>query len=419
MPETIEILETAGSKSRPAVRVASNGRFRSAHPRQGAPMRARQPRTPTVPLGFLGMIGLILLIESFTARNWLDFSDPVSLSWRQSAQLAQIQAKRCELLCLGDSLVKHALVPAVMEQELAAPAVNLAAARCPTPMTYFLLRRALDSGSRPRAIVFDVKPAVLMGGPEWNLRYWQEVVTLREAIELFPFSRKGRLLVLTLAGRLLPSLRGRLELRTSLLAALRGRRDPLHEINRVLWRNWSVNRGANVPAPRLRYAGEGTPEAADRLHARRFCVDRANAEAIERLLRLAAARKIPVFWLLPPVWKGLQSIRDQSGAEAAYENFVRSFQARHTREMTVLDARRAAYPAELFVDATHVNYPGAVVLSRAVARAIDQQLAHAGGAGDSRWIKLEPCPTIAAGDDPPLEDLDQSRSIIQGREPQR
>ena len=48
-------------------------------------------------------------------------------------------------------------------------------------MTYSLFRRALEAGARPSAIIIDAKPAVQIGGPEFNARAWQSVVTLREA----------------------------------------------------------------------------------------------------------------------------------------------------------------------------------------------------------------------------------------------
>jgi hypothetical protein len=360
------------------------------------------------------MLGAILLTESLIASNWIDFSDPVSLSWRFSTCAAWDESIRCDILCLGDSLVKHGLLPSVIERVSKRRAINLAAARCPTPMTYFLLRRALEAGAMPRAIVFDVKPAVLIGGLEWNLRYWQEICSLGEAIELFQLSGRTRFLVSVVAGRLLPSLRARLEVRSNVLAALRGQTDRLHDINRTLWRNWSVNSGANVTPPRSSYAGEVGSEVAERLHAGRFYCDRINAEAIHRLLKLAAARKIPVFWLLPPLAPALQAMRDEKGAEARYEEFLRSFQARYPGTVTFLDARRAGYPAELFVDATHLSSRGGAALSGSVAIAISDALKHRDASAGKYWVKLAlpglPATTLA----PSLEDLDQSRTMVLG-----
>ena len=75
------------------------------------------------------MIALIVVIEWFFGRNWLDFTDPVSLSWRYSAEGVATEAPGCELLCLGDSLIKHGLLPRVIEEETGRRTVNLSAAR--------------------------------------------------------------------------------------------------------------------------------------------------------------------------------------------------------------------------------------------------------------------------------------------------
>ncbi len=343
------------------------------------------------------------------ARHWVDFSDPVSLSWRFSAEKAATEAPRCKLICLGDSLVKHGLIPAVMERGTGRRTVNLSAARAPALLTYTLLRRALDAGARPDAIVINTKPAVLIGGPEYDARYWQEVLTVGEGLDLLQMTRKTSFVVSTLVGRLLPSLRARLEIQSNVLAALRGETDRLHEINRVLLRNWTVNAGANIVSADMRFQGDVAPEVARKLHADRFHVDGTNAVALDRLLRLSEERKIPVFWLMAPVSPGLQRLRDHSGSEASYELFVRTIVARDPRNLTVLDARRSGYRSGVFSDATHLNATGAVALSRSVAAAIDARVSPPSSFRIGGWIALE---SPAAGPTEPevaLEDLEMSK----------
>ena len=119
-----------------------------------------------VPVGCRGMIVLVAAIECFVSRNWLDFTDPVSLSWRYSASSVTTESPGCDLLCLGDSLIKHGLLPGVIEEETGRRTLNLSAARAPALLTYFFLRRALDAGARPRAIIINAKPAVLLAGPD-------------------------------------------------------------------------------------------------------------------------------------------------------------------------------------------------------------------------------------------------------------
>jgi hypothetical protein len=371
-----------------------------------------RPRS-VLPFGAAGMIGLVLAIESFVTRNWLDFSDPVSLSWRYSVQTTRTEAPGCDLLCLGDSLVKNGIIPSILASDTGRRTVNISAARCPTLMSYFLLRRALDAGAQPEAIFINAKPAVLLGNVDFNARYLQEVLSIRECVELLCLTRRGPFVLSTLVGRALPSLRSRLELRSNLMSGLRGRTDPLFEINRVLWRNWTVNGGANVAPARASSATPVDPPVAWRLHTGVFHVDPTNAAAIDRLLQLAAERNIAVFWLLPPLSPELQALRDHSGAEAAYERFVRSYQSRYSQVMAVLDGRRAGYPSALFSDATHLNSQGAVSLTHAVATAIGLELNRTRPANCRAWIALGAPRNPPAGPGVQVEDLEETRGILQ------
>ena len=151
------------------------------------------PRRRAVPWGLLGMLGLMVVIENIVARDVLDFSDPVSLSWRLAARSARDEAPRCSVLCAGDSLVKHGLIPKVITARSGLASVNLAVARGPAPATFFLVRRALEAGARPAALVVDFKPNVLVGGPRYNVRYWQEILTFRESLDLARSAGSGPL----------------------------------------------------------------------------------------------------------------------------------------------------------------------------------------------------------------------------------
>ena len=231
------------------------------------------------------------------------------------------------------------------------------AARGPAPATFFLLRRALEAGTRPEAIVVDFKPSVLVGSPRYNLRYWQEIVSPRECLELARTSGGGSLPTSIVLGRLLPTFRSRLEVRDALLAALRGEVPPMRAINRVCRRNWRVNDGANVGARNPAFTGEVGPDEHRTLLSHLWYCHRANAAHVRRLLDLTAARGIRVYWLLPPLSPQLQARREQSGAEAGYLRFIQSMHARY-RHLTIVDGRHASYDHTLFVDATHLNEPG-------------------------------------------------------------
>jgi hypothetical protein len=386
-----------------------------AHRAAAAAAPPPRRRSAVVPWGLVGTIGLVILLEGTVSRHPQEFSDPVCLSWHFADRAARDDASGRDVLFLGDSLVKHGLIPSVLQAESGLTSVNLAAARAPALMTYFMLRRAIESGATPAAIIIDTKPAVLIGGAQYNAHYWPAALSPRECLELGWYTGKGQLGLATLTARLLPSLQSRLELRSSVRAALAGTSDPIHEINRVLWRNWAVNGGANVANLDSAYGGELSPEIGERLHPDRWYVDRSNSEGIERLLKLARRHGIPVFWLLPPISAGLQQWRERSGSEAKYEQFVRSFQERYPRVVTVLDARRVAAEASLYVDATHLSGRGATVLSRAVARALETELARPTTDHAGRWIALEdPSPQPRRGIEPALEDVERSKAIVRG-----
>ncbi len=398
-------------RGRPARRDLAHRTSTTAAPRPGV-----RRLTSTVPWGLLGAIGLIVAIEWNLGRNWLDLSDPVSLSWRYADDAARTDAAGCDVLFLGDSLVKHGLIPSVVTRESGIKSVNLAAARAPALMTYFALRRALESGARPRAIVINTKPAVLIAGVDYNAGYWPSALSARECIELGRITGKATFGVEMLVARLIPSVRSRLEVRSQVMAALNGAADPISEINRVLWRNWSANGGANVASLNSAYRGELSPQIRDNLHPDRWYVDRSNAEGIELLLRLAQERRIRVFWLLPPISPGLQQWRERSGSESKYEAFVRAYQSRFPGTLTILDARRVVSDPPSFIDATHLAGRGAIVLSQVVAAAMGDELAASSPAPGDGWRILRPLAgDLARRDDAQLEDVDRSKEIVRGR----
>jgi hypothetical protein len=368
--------------------------------------------SPAIPWGLLGTLALIVVTEGVVVRQDLDFSDPVSLCWRLADRSAREAAPGRALLLAGDSLVKHGLVPRVIAARSGRTAVNLAVARGPAPATFFLVRRALDAGARPVALVVDFKPNVLAGGPRHISRYWPEILTLREILDLALVTRSPRFLGDLVLGRLLPSFRSRHEIRGHLQATLRGEADRLHSINRMCLRNWTVNDGANVAARNPAFHGAVGPETDSKYQTRHFQCHPVNALFVHRLFALAAARGVPVYWLLPPLAPELQARRDQAGSDADFLQFVRSMQA-GAAGVTVLDARHSGYDHTLFVDATHLDGQGAQALSRAVADVLRHDLECAGptaAPGPARWVDLPAYRTAPV--EIVLEDIEQSRRFV-------
>ena len=174
-----------------------------------------------------------------------------------------------------------------------------------------------------------------------------------------------------------------------------------------------MNGGANVASARVPFDGEVAAEVRRQLYTELFYVDRANAHAIERTLQLAAERRIPVYWVLPPLSPKLQSLRDQSGADRLHDEFLRSMVARHTGGVTVLDARRSGYPAAYFVDATHLNRRGALALSYAVADVVGVGArSPKRPASNPGWIELGPPTDRGTIADLEIEDVEESARVV-------
>src|SRR5262249_14919578 len=80
-----------------------------------------------LPGGLLGMIALVVAVEGFVVSDPLRFvGNPDRLGWRTTRRVAAGgEARRSEVLCFGDSLVKHGVYPTVVESVLGRRAFNL------------------------------------------------------------------------------------------------------------------------------------------------------------------------------------------------------------------------------------------------------------------------------------------------------
>lgn len=369
------------------------------------------PRRSTgrLPVGLVGMLGLVLVVESWLAGRWEWFTDPVAFSWRFSLASAE-QAGGSDVLVLGDSLAKHGLIPPVIAAASGRSARNLAAAASPAPLAYFALRRALVAGARPSAVILEYKPSVLAGGPKIRSRCWAEALGIVEFVDLVRSSRSASLASELMVGALLPSFRGRHEIRENLLSALRGDSAGLRSLNAICRRNWSVNGGANLAARQPGFTGVLPEEVHRNLLSDRFAVHRVNDSYLQRTLDLARRNGIATYLLVPPFAPELLARRSETGAESRFSGFLRTLQARDPC-LTVLDARGSGYPHSAFVDASHLDRLGAVALSLDVAEILRSDRSSARREpGSGRWINL---PRFQERQDPvPLEDVEQSRERL-------
>lgn len=373
----------------------------------GSAKDRRAGRCLPVPAGLLGMLVLVAGIEGLVASRALDVTSPATLTWTLSAEAARDEARQCRLLCFGSSLVKHGLLPGVLEPELDGRAFNLAVCAAQAPTSYYLLQHAIEAGARPEAVVIGFAPDLLTGGPEHNVRNWPELLDLGDCLELARTARDPELFARIALGRLCPSYRCRLEARDWIAGLLAGRETSPRALNRLYKRHWTVNRGGQFTPPNPAFNGNVAESEHQALLSDRFWCHRVNRRYIQRFLDLAESRGIRVYWLLPPVSPALQARRDASGAEAKFERFIRAIQARHPR-LVVLDARRSGYEVPVFQDARHLVADGTLTLSADVASVIVRDTESPG------WVALphfRPLPL-----DKPFEDVNQSRLALQAIE---
>ena len=355
------------------------------------------------------MVALIVAAErSFTPR--VRTTDPdrrVEMSWNAATRTADGPDGGADVLCLGDSLLKLGILPRILEDRLGRSVYNLGVLGGQAPGSYFLLRRVLERGLRPQAILVDFAEDLLSLAPGLSPVCWADSLGRRESLEVAWHSRDPALAISTGMHWLLPNWcdqNHRQQL--CILGSANVFRNFAADDPRVFERNWKFNRGAQV-APR-----EFVP--VERVSARddeRWQPHPANALYVDKLLRTAKAHRIPVFWILTPLESRRRRKLEQHGVSAAYRDFVDRRLAGFSC-LTVLDGHDLLARIDEFRDPIHVNRDGAIRLSLAVARATRPRLC--GEFSGSRWIVL-----AGEGDQEIskyqslVEDLDQSRAAVE------
>lgn len=370
--------------------------------------RLRRDLRLAMPGGLIGMAVLIVVVEAAIGLHEQPvFSTNAAMNWRFGGRMARTRAIGCDVLCFGDSQVQFNLLPRAFEKWTGRRAFNLALYAGPPPASYFQLRKALAAGARPKALVVDFQPHVLGMDPKGQARLFSELLRPDEAVDLALTARDPDLLFETVIGGSLASYRDRHEIRAGILGLLRG--EDLERTARYwltpLWRNWRYNLGANIFP---RNPGHDTAIPDDHwLAPPRWSRHRGSVAFVKRFLDLAAAERITVFWLLPPIHPSVMAERERKGLEAPFSRFVREVQGRYPN-VVVLDARGSGYGREVFADLAHLDARGAAVLSTDIAAILDAFLARSDPI--PRWVELpryRDCPVEV-----PVEDIDQSRLAL-------
>jgi hypothetical protein len=371
-------------------------------------------RWRTAPWGMIGALLLIVGVERTISRHRADVTTETASNYEFTAMMAQGEAARSEILGFGDSLVKYAFQPKVIEARTGRKAYNLAAYGAPPSRDYLMLRRVLDAGGKPSALVVGFQVVHLGATPRFHARRFSEFVTAAEAYHLARSSSDPGLFGLLMLGRYVPSVRARFELRGNVMTALNGHGLHWADAYLAMRRNWYQSRGAHV-APEEPHAPEEPKEARARalelysgVYSDVSWGASVEEQYIARFLDLAAERKIPVFWIIPPMPPTLHERQNEVRVTELNTTLAQRMSKLYPN-LVVVDGRDRGYEASAFCpDDVHLNRQGANVFSRDFGDLIRHRLGNSSPA--PAWVALplyRPGPLIAD-----MEDLVQSILVL-------
>jgi hypothetical protein len=262
----------------------------------------RRPAWRKVPWGLAGMLGLLLAVEAFVQRHETQFMTPFELDWKAGALSARRLSPRFDVLCFGDSMLKFGLSPRILEQRLGLSVFSLALLDGKPPASYFLLRRSIESGARPRLILVDFQPECMYQTSETMIenRHWKGLLDVHEGLDLARTYHDPDLVGRVVLWRCLPSYKCRTEIRDGVKLALAGKASPNPDENAKVRRNRWLNRGGMLLAKSPAYDGEVRQPVADILFSQDWFNRPEQTSYVRRFMALAERHQIPVLWVLPP-----------------------------------------------------------------------------------------------------------------------
>lgn len=272
----------------------------------------------------------------------------------------------------GDSVAQGALLAGEIEKSLPQGTVvwNAALQGSGPEFTYFLLKRQIEGGHVPGAIVMAHSPhtfvtertGVLVGG----FLDWREVPEALATGHHFFEALYGVLC------RLSFTLRHHEELGE----LLKGRRAAIATWNDPIPTEAWVRKVGGEAEARWAREGKGAPGPIHPVYRQRFEVDPGEREYLGRTLALAHSHSIPVYWVTLPEHAAIKAVRDSVRFAPFYYAFVDSLAK--TGEVRVLQREFEVLPAEEFSDYTHLRLRAALAFSREIGEKLARERAAAG-----------------------------------------
>lgn len=350
-----------------------------------------------LPAGFLGMLALVVLVDGIWLARSRDFVALWSEDWRLSAQVASSGLHDRDLLLFGDSLIKYGVLPRQIEARTGLKGYNLALHAGTVPSSYFMLRRALEAGAKPRLIMVDFFALMRPDDPHWRIAAYSNLATVRDALDIAATAHDSNLASEMLLGKLLTSYKSRWDIRDSVMAAFNGKRFSVWPAQEIIWKTWADQNGAQ-PTPFMPWRFVYDPVLHGTLVFNQWECDPLQVAYIDKFLALAESKQIPVVWLLPPLSPQVHAVRHHFGNDAAYDQLARSMLMRHPN-VEVLDARNSGYDDSVHVDLLHLEVHGARVYSNDLADHLAERLLNQRPPSADRWATMPPL-AGRTGDEP-------------------
>jgi hypothetical protein len=341
-------------------------------------------RRTRLPVGLAGMLALVIGVETLIALRARETVDASSLQYREARQSAGRNARDCEVLGFGDSLLKYSFLPRVLESRHGLRGYNLAVCGGQSPYHYYLLHDVLAAGARPSTVLIEFYPPALSTGPRLNATLLPHYLTVGECLELGWSARDPALLGELLAGRLFPSVRCRSAVLDGIVRLVRRAPNGARFESAWILPFWAKERGAQpmhaasfAPLPAAHWQPIGFPVG--------WRSDPVSDVYLDRFLSLAARNGITVCWVLTPLNPSLQAECERVGFDARYLDYIRDWQRRFDN-LVVIDGRHAAYDPNVYAsDPIHLGRDGAFVFSTDLGAVLRRRVS---GAETGRWTTL-------------------------------
>jgi hypothetical protein len=336
------------------------------------------------PWGFVGMLALVWCVEASLDHHRRSFQDMASVSWEQSGRAAVRKARKNSVLIFGDSLLKFGIHPEVFRTHTGKSSYNLCVNSGNPATSYLLLRRVVEKGARPSAVLIDFEPNIAAHDPFIDPNLWAELVTPLECLRLAWTMGDASFFGRTTTARMLSSLRYRFPLRARVSARLEGVEPSKAGLAGSLAVHAEANRGS-ILVPHADRPSIAVDTSNPVFFPRGWHCSRLNGHFVKRFFELAASRDVPVFWVMTPYTRTIQAHRERLGQDADFTQFAESVRRRFPN-VTIIDCRRLELDEDQFWDGTvHLDERGASSLTSLIAMGLQRSI---GTTRRAPWVVL-------------------------------